>query len=119
MSVTVFLQVRHNEMTDDLLEDRGHLHEDGLKSLKNQDGSLQEMTDLVMDSPSYEIGVSPNEDSLTDELKGGKWKTPTKVTDEVVNEIKALAEDYERDDTDQLVNWLEQNKGEEIFSRVE
>lgn len=72
MSVTVFLQVRTDEMTDELLEDRGHLYEDELKSLKNQDGSLKEMTELIMDAPSYNIEISPDMNSLADELKGGK-----------------------------------------------
>lgn len=119
MSVTVHLQIRHEEMTDDLLEARGHLHDDGMESLIKQDGRLKEIDELVMDSPSYEIGVSPTGESLADEIKGGVWKTPTVISDEVITQFEEMVDFYNRDDAEEILEWLESHKGEEMFSRVE
>lgn len=120
MSVTVYLQIRHEEMTDDLLEAMGSLHDDGLKSIIKQDSSrLDEWDELVMDSPSYEIGVSYGEESLADELKGDWLKTPTEITDNVIEEIRDMVEYYDRDDAAEIIEWLESHKGEEMLSRAE
>jgi len=115
MSTQIQLHVRTEEMTDEMLRSEGHL--DGgiagvMGQLMNGPDYFEELNDLMRESDSHIVGNSLDDgpSDIADIFEG-----VTEVTSRVVEQAQVIAEDSE-DLNGEVVEWLYDNKGEEVFA---
>ena len=123
MSTIIRLHIRHEEMTDGLLKQHGHIQTEGniidQLGTHGTDSNTEEWYTVLESSNSIRVGVSYGEESLADELKG-YLQHVTPITDELIEDITDMVEYYNetgnKNDNEDVVEWLEKHQGESVFS---
>lgn len=115
MSVQIQLHERTEEMHDEMLRSEGIV--DGaigglMGQLTAQQDYFDEFQELVREADSYIVGSSNDEwpRRVQDLIDG-----PTEVDDTLIEQARAIVKTHDDAEADFLL-WLEQHRGDEVFS---
>lgn len=114
MSTQVQIHVRSDGMHDDMLRSEGVLGVGVvglLDQLTSDEDYMDEFTELLSESPNYIVGTSPNPfpDAVSDSIAGVET-----VDEGMIDTFQRLVSEYNVE-SDDLIEWLKDNEGEEVF----
>lgn len=117
MSTQIQLHERTEEMTDEMLRAEGHLSGDPMGSLMGQLTASKdyhrELQELLREADSIIVGNDVRDDGAQE--VADLFNPPAEVTDTKISQVSATIASSE-DVSPEVVEWLEDHEGEEVFA---